>query len=64
MKNLNLNSEFFLKWLILGTFAVWGAIALTGCNTVKGLAQDIHAVAEGIQDEMSSNPSNPSDASN
>lgn len=46
------NPEFALKWLILGTFAVWGAVAMTGCNTVKGFANDMHAVAEGIQNEM------------
>ena len=33
--------------------AIVFAIVLSGCNTVKGLAQDIHDVAEGIQTEMS-----------
>ena len=47
-----INSEWILKWFILGTFAVWGAFALTGCNTVKGFANDMHAVAEAIQNEM------------
>ena len=47
-----LNPEFALKWLILGTFAVWGAVALTGCNMMSGLGQDITAAAEGIRTEM------------
>tara|TARA_R100001463_G_scaffold114151_1_gene169335 strand:- start:1547 stop:1717 length:171 start_codon:yes stop_codon:yes gene_type:complete len=44
--------EFAIKWLILGTFAIWFAIYLTGCNMVSGLGQDITAAAEGIRSEM------------
>lgn len=32
------------------------ALVLSGCNTVKGMAQDLHDVAEGIQTEMSDSP--------
>ena len=51
-KSTDSAKEFCFKWLILGTFAVWFAIYLTGCNMVSGLGQDITAAAEGIRSEM------------
>jgi len=37
---------WFSAFLIIG-------LSLGGCNTVKGLSQDLYNVAEGIQNEMS-----------
>jgi len=45
-------SRFITKWLAVGIMALATAVALTGCNTVKGLSLDIHAAAQGIQNEM------------
>jgi predicted small secreted protein len=47
------------KWCCIVIFALMCAISLQGCNTVRGLGQavkglgdDIAAVADGIQDQM------------
>tara|TARA_B100001093_G_scaffold152768_1_gene145496 strand:- start:37904 stop:38071 length:168 start_codon:yes stop_codon:yes gene_type:complete len=42
----------FILWFII---ALTVAFALTGCNTMVGLGQDISSAAQGIQKEMSTN---------
>ena len=37
---------WFVVFLVIG-------FTLGGCNTVKGLSEDLYNVAEGIQNEMS-----------
>lgn len=44
--------EIILSWLFVIAFALLMAFSMGGCNTVKGMAKDAYAVAEGIQNEM------------
>lgn len=59
MKQGNDNSTMFLGWLVLAILAFVMAASMTGCNTVRGVAQavkgvamDIEEAANGIQHQM------------
>ena len=54
---------FVCKWVMIFVLALMVAFIFTGCNTVKGLAQDVYAVSEGIQNEMSKEDSSSSSLS-
>ena len=41
-----------IKWGLVVVTGLVFAFTLTGCNTVKGLAQDVYGLTEGIQNEM------------
>lgn len=45
--------DMLWSWGMTALVAFVFALTMTGCNTVKGMATDIHAAAEGIQKEMS-----------
>ncbi len=51
--NENDRIGFVCKWVLIFIVALMVAFVFTGCNTMKGLAQDVYAVTEGIQNEMS-----------
>ncbi len=36
--------------LFLTLSALFGAIALSGCNTAEGVGEDVEAAGEGLQD--------------
>ncbi len=40
-----------LRWIAISALAL-GALALTGCNTVKGLGQDIESVGQAGDDAI------------
>lgn len=46
--------DWFMKWILIGTFAAMVAIALTGCNTIKGAMKDGYALAEKVQEALAS----------
>ena len=52
--------DFICKWIIIIGGAFICAFVFAGCNTMKGLAQDVYSVTEGIQSEMSKNDSSTS----
>ena len=47
-----LRLNWCVKWGLISVLALIFAFQMTGCNTVKGLSQDLYSVAEGIQNEM------------
>ena len=53
MGRTNWNERRLFGFFLVILTAIVFAFVLSGCNTVKGMAQDLHDVAEGIQTEMS-----------
>ena len=53
MGQTNRNERRLFGFFLVIFIAIVFAFVLSGCNTVKGMAQDLHDVAEGIQTEMS-----------
>ena len=56
----NSKSDFICKWAIIFLLAIMAAFVFTGCNTMKGIAQDVYAASEGLQNEMSKNSNSSS----
>ena len=44
--------DIIIGWTFVLCVALVIAFGMFGCNTVKGLAKDVYAVTEGIQNEM------------
>ena len=51
---MNSRVDWFMKWILIGTFAAMVAIAMSGCNTVKGAMKDGYALAEKVQEALAS----------
>ncbi len=37
---------------IMTMVAIWIAVTMTGCNTIRGIGKDIHDSAQAVQDAL------------